>query len=166
MSLSYWSTVEQRIITKRLEEVVQKYRIKTKALGDSGVAINGMGYKKAKSLKSQLQKRGGGLFVEGTWTGRCYLQELVRCLLKPFVISASDVDWDVPEKVSRKEEMQSIQGRGVSCYLAQLLRLLNSFSLLAIAALFVESVTKRLFSSYRHHQEPFPTASERFDTSL
>ena len=100
--------------------------------------------------------------------GRCYLQELIRCLLKPFVISASDVDWDEPEKVSRKEELQGIQGRGVSCYLAQLLRLLNSFSLLAIAALFVESVTKRWFSlaSYRHHQETFPIASERFDTSL
>ena len=98
--------------------------------------------------------------------GRCYLQELILCLLKPFVISASDVDWDEPEKVSGKEELQGIQGRGVSCYLAQLLRLLNSFSLLAIAELFIESVTKRWFSSYRHHWEPFPIASERFDTSL
>ena len=34
------------------------------ALGDLGVAINGTGYKKAKSLKSQQQKRDRGLSIE------------------------------------------------------------------------------------------------------
>ena len=63
--------------------------------------------------KLQQQKQDGGLSVEGTWIGRSNFQELIRCLLKPFVISASDVDWNVPAKISRKEEMQSTQGRGL-----------------------------------------------------
>ena len=65
------------------------------ALGDLGVAINGTGYKKANSMKSQQQKRDRGLSIE---RGRCYLQELIRCLVKPFVISAGDVDSDILKK--------------------------------------------------------------------
>ena len=57
---------------------------------------NGTGYKKAKSLKTQQQKRDRGLSIESAWTGRYYLHELIPCLVKPFVISASDVDSDIP----------------------------------------------------------------------
>ena len=78
----------------------------TNALGDLGVAVNGTGFKKAKSMKSQQQKRDRGLSFESAWTGRCYLQELISCLLKHLVISASDVDSDIPIKTEtcyRKE---------------------------------------------------------------
>ena len=54
-------------------------------LGDLRVAKNGTGYKKAKSLKSLQQSR-------------CYLQELIRCLVKHFVVSASDVVSHIPIK--------------------------------------------------------------------
>ena len=68
-------------------------------LGDLRVAKNGTGYKKAKSLKSQQQNvilR--GLSIESAWIGRCYLQELIRCLVKHFVVSASDVVSHIPIK--------------------------------------------------------------------
>ena len=54
--------------------------------------------KKAKSRKSQQQKCERGLSVESAWTGKYYPQKLFRCFLKPFVVSASDVDSDIPIK--------------------------------------------------------------------
>ena len=51
-----------------------------------------------KSMKSQQQKRHRSLSFESAGTGRCYLQELISCLLKHLVIGASDVDSDIPTK--------------------------------------------------------------------